>query len=92
MAQKRLAAIERTRVELGGVGYVIVRETVFDELCRRAKVTAARGEPAGADLSAELGEDRATLAEKLTRRRQATGLSQAQLAPRGYSSRDPESY
>ncbi len=69
-------------VELDGVRYVIVREAVFRQLCREAGV---RDEPESSDDGlAEPGFDldRASLAEKIVRRRRASGLSQAELARR----------
>ena len=59
-----------------------VRETVFDELCRRAKVVPAQADSKEAALPSDLNVDRASLAEKLIRRRRAAGLSQAELARR----------
>jgi DNA-binding XRE family transcriptional regulator len=74
-------ALDVRRVELDGICYVILREPVFDYLCEQAGVkpqpAPSDGEPVpGFDL------DRATLAAKLVRRRQAAGLSQAELARR----------
>ena len=69
-------------VELDGVRYVIVRESVFDRLCRKAGIdpkSPPNREEAGV-ATVEL--DRASLAEKLVRRRLAAGLSQAELARR----------
>lgn len=73
--------IDCRRVELDGVRYVILRESAFDCLCERAGVRPGRtvaAEPADGGL--EL--DRASLAERLVRRRRAAGLSQAELARR----------
>ncbi len=72
--------IDCRRVELDGVRYVILRESIFEELCQRAKVSA-EPEPKGDGPPSE-EFDGATLAEKLIRRRRATGLSQAELARR----------
>jgi DNA-binding XRE family transcriptional regulator len=71
--------IDHQRVELDGIRYVVLRETLFEALCQRACVghqSPQRETPAtpGLDL------DRATLAEKLVRRRRVAGLSQAELA------------
>lgn len=68
------------RVELDGVRYVILRESVFEELCQRAKVST-EPEPKG-DATPSEEFDGATLADKLNRRRRAAGLSQAELARR----------
>jgi len=73
--------IDCTRLELDGVRYVILRESVFQQLCEQAGVLS--GETAEDDAGAfspALGLDRTSLAEKLTRRRVAVGLSQAELA------------
>ena len=81
MCAKARSKINYRSVELDGVRYVIVRESVFDRLCERANVQAA--------LAAEVGQtpdatdlDGVTLAEKLLRRRLAARLSQADLARR----------
>ncbi|MCL4203183.1 MAG: helix-turn-helix transcriptional regulator [Pirellulaceae bacterium] len=81
MAKTRRTGIECQRVELGGIRYVIVREAVFDGLCQQAgveQVQDSSSEAAGADFAA----DPTSLATKLIRRRQAAGLSQAELARR----------
>ena len=82
MAAKRREKIDCRRVELDGVRYVIVRESAFEALCRRAGVDGQPAEPNDRGLAAGLDIDRATLAEKLLRRRRACGLSQAELARR----------
>jgi len=69
-------------VELDGVQYVILRETAFRSLCRKAHVD---GQVPSADektVSDGLDMDRASLARKLVRRRRVAGLSQAELARR----------
>ena len=78
--KKSLQRVDCRRVELDGVRYVILRESVFGELCRQAKVSAGSGDDGPEVLREEL--DGATLAEKLIRRRRASGLSQAELARR----------
>jgi DNA-binding XRE family transcriptional regulator len=82
MPAKRPEMIDCRRVELDGVRYVIVREPVFEALCRKAGVDGQAPEPSDQRLAAGLDLDRATLAEKLRRRRRACGLSQAELARR----------
>jgi len=80
MTKRPGTKVDCRRVELDGIRYVILRESVFEELCERAKVSA---EPKAEALEAASGEfDGATLAEKLIRRRRAAGLSQAELARR----------
>lgn len=71
-----------TRLELAGIRYAIIPESLFEDLCRRAKVSPVAAETPSASLSTELAEDTLSLAEKLVRRRQAVGLSQAELARR----------
>jgi len=84
MARKKRPAIDCRRVELDGVRYVIVRESVFEQLCRKAGVDQgpAEAKEQALDLEPSLGLDRASLAERLVRRRRAAGLSQAELARR----------
>ena len=80
MSKQLMKAVDCRRIELDGVRYVILRESVFDALCRRADVSL-EGAPQGPEKGvAEL--DGANLAEKLIRRRQASGLGQAELARR----------
>ena len=69
-------------VELDGVRYVIVRESVFDRLCERAHVEAAPTPAAEEKPEAAMDLDSVSLAEKLQRRRLAVRLSQAELARR----------
>lgn len=69
------------RVELDGVRYAIVRASALEWLCERAGVDLAAGAAPGAEgLGLDL--DRASLAAKLSRRRKAAGLTQAELARR----------
>jgi ribosome-binding protein aMBF1 (putative translation factor) len=69
-------------VELDGTGYVILRESVFNRLCRKAGI-APKSPPDHEERGgAALDLDRASLAEKLVRRRLGAGLSQAELARR----------
>ncbi|MBN2581042.1 MAG: helix-turn-helix transcriptional regulator [Pirellulales bacterium] len=79
MSCKPVERIECRRVELDGLRYVIVRESVFENVCRRAGISRrafADGEEQGLDL------DGAALAERLVLRRRAAGLSQTALARR----------
>jgi DNA-binding XRE family transcriptional regulator len=69
-------------VELDGVRYVILRESVFDQLCRKAGLTNTGSEDKEENLTPAFDIDRVSLAEKLRRRRRAAGLSQAELARR----------
>ena len=82
MARTFLRAINYRNVELDGIRYVILPETVFELLCERARVD--QGNPSGDEDTATPGLDfdRASLAQKLVRRRRAAGLSQAALARR----------
>jgi DNA-binding XRE family transcriptional regulator len=82
MANGNQPVIDCRRVELDGSGYVILRESVFDYLCRKAGVRPPAPPAAAAPAGAGLDLDSARLAEKLLRRRLAAGLSQAELARR----------
>jgi len=77
----RQLRLDCKRVELDGVRYVIVREALFERLCEMAGIDRCRSDP-GEELAAGFDLDRASLAEKLVRRRRAAGLSQAELARR----------
>jgi ribosome-binding protein aMBF1 (putative translation factor) len=81
MSKRTHPPIDCRRLELDGVRYVVVRESVFDALCQKARVQsgsiAEHEKPDGG-----LGLDSVSLAEKLVRRRRAAGLSQADLARR----------
>ena len=82
MARKNKQMVRCKRVELDGIRYVILRESVFDRLCESAGLQhsyASSGEEA---LAPGFDLDRASLAEKLVRRRRAAGLTQAELARR----------
>ncbi|NOX55148.1 MAG: helix-turn-helix transcriptional regulator [Planctomycetes bacterium] len=79
MARRKRRPIKCKRIELDGIRYVIVRESVFDRLCEKAGVDA---EEAAQITSEDLDWEPASLAEKLVRRRLACGLSQAELARR----------
>lgn len=74
-------AIDCRRLELDGIRYVILRESAFDYLCEKAGLGSNRA-PADSLSEGGLPLDRASLAEKLVRRRLAAGLSQAELARR----------
>jgi DNA-binding XRE family transcriptional regulator len=73
-------ALDCKRVELDGVSYVILRESVFQRLCEQAGVAPGEAGEEASELSSGAGLDRTSLAEKLARRRVAAGLSQAELA------------
>jgi len=80
MPAKRNAPVDCRRVELDGIRYVILRESLFEQLCRKAGRES--GSAAEEPLEAGLPMDRVSLAEKLSRRRRAVGLTQAELARR----------
>jgi DNA-binding XRE family transcriptional regulator len=82
MCAKAKTKIDYRRVELDGVRYVIVRESLFDRLCERANVEAVPAPAAGQTPEAATDLDKVSLAEKLMRRRLASRLSQAELARR----------
>ena len=74
--------IDCRRIELDGVRYVIIRESVFERLCNKAGVRTLDGQSAESRPDATLDIAGASLAEKLVRRRVAARLSQAELARR----------
>ncbi|MCE5268703.1 MAG: helix-turn-helix domain-containing protein [Planctomycetaceae bacterium] len=80
MKEKQPPSIEHRTVELDGVVYVILRETAFDALCRKAGVDPQIVADGGQSLTVGADLDRASLAAKLVRRRRIAGLSQAELA------------
>ena len=80
--KKKRTTIECERLELGGVRYVILRETLFDQLCQKAGVVDARSAASENLAISDLGMDETSMAAKLIRRRQAAGLTQAGLARR----------
>lgn len=71
--------IDHSRVELDGVRYVILRENVFAQLCKKAKIPLDDSSPSETEAAA-FDLDQPSLAQKLVRRRRASGLSQAELA------------
>ncbi|MGO8753538.1 MAG: helix-turn-helix domain-containing protein [Thermoguttaceae bacterium] len=81
MAKKTRSAIDCRRLDLDGIRYVILRESAFDDLCEKAGVCPSQA-PADGPPEGTLNLDQVSLAEKLVRRRQAAGLSQAELARR----------
>jgi DNA-binding XRE family transcriptional regulator len=74
--------IDCKRIELDGIRYVIVRESVFEGLCQRAGLQGGCCKSGDDTLASGIDLDRASLAGKLIRRRNAAGLSQAELARR----------
>lgn len=82
MAKRGVKRIDFTPIELDGVRYVILREAAFRKLCDAAGVPAA--EPMAGDplLAAAVDSGSESLANKLIRRRQVAGLTQAELARR----------
>jgi len=69
-------------VELDGVRYVIVRESLFDRICKKAGVEVTQDASVEGTNEPAFDMDGTSLAIKLTRRRKAAGLSQAELARR----------
>jgi DNA-binding XRE family transcriptional regulator len=82
MVKKKRTTIDCQRVELDGIRYVILRETLLDQLCQQAGVERFQDSSPEAAAGADFQADPTTLAAKLIRRRQAAGLSQAELARR----------
>jgi DNA-binding XRE family transcriptional regulator len=82
MVKKKSQIIDCHKMELDGIRYVILRESAYEYLCKHARVEDV-GIPEDESLfSPGFGTDRATLAKKLVRRRQAADLSQIELARR----------
>jgi transcriptional regulator with XRE-family HTH domain len=81
-ASKKPSRFEHQTVHLDGNRYVILRESVFQQLCRHAGVQTPKPPPSGESRAQDIETDRMSLAEKLTERRRATGMSQATLARR----------
>lgn len=82
MARSGGPVVDCKRVELDGVRYVILRESAFARLCEMAGLDQHSPSSGEEELAPSFDLDRASLAERLARRRQATGLSQAELARR----------
>jgi DNA-binding XRE family transcriptional regulator len=70
------------RMELDGIRYVILRESVFEQLCEKAGIAETNEKALDENLTPAFDIDRASLSEKLRRRRRAAGLTQAELARR----------
>lgn len=75
-------SVDCHRLELDGIRYVIVRESVFDLLCQKTGLANSESAGAAENQTPAFDIDRASLAEKLRRRRRAAGLSQVELARR----------
>jgi DNA-binding XRE family transcriptional regulator len=82
MKSKSNRGIEFRQVELDGMRYVIIRASLFEKICHRAGISFPSALDEEKAISPGFELDRATLAEKLMRRRRASGLSQADLARR----------
>jgi len=82
MTKRTQPALDYRSVELDGMRYVILRESAFELLCGKARLGTRVAPPNEATAAPGLDLDRASLAEKLVRRRRAAGLSQAELARR----------
>ncbi len=81
MAKKKHSKIDCQRIELGGISYVILRDSDFQCLCKMAGVE--QDDPSVEQAPGiRLDLDRASLAERLIKRRRVAGLSQAELARR----------
>jgi ribosome-binding protein aMBF1 (putative translation factor) len=76
------SGIDMRRVELDGIRYVILRESVFELLCGKAGIEHDHSEDNDALIERDWDVDKASLADRLVRRRQAAGLSQAELSRR----------
>jgi DNA-binding XRE family transcriptional regulator len=79
---KERSFLEYRTVELDGVRYVILRESLFERLCKLGQVDCGFASGDTTAPAAGLDLDRASLAERLVLRRRAAGLSQIELARR----------
>ena len=75
-------SIDHRSVELDGVRYVILRESIFELLCQKASIMIDAPTSGEDTASSDFDLDQPSLADKLVRRRRAAGLSQAELARR----------
>lgn len=85
MSRARVERVACEVVELDGVRYAILRESVLQRVCQRAGAEFAHPTPRAALRPSELPEaelDGATLAARLLTRRKRASLSQAELARR----------
>jgi DNA-binding XRE family transcriptional regulator len=85
MSRARVERVACEVVELDGVRYAIVPESVLQRLCQRAGAEFVRPAPRAAIRPGELADaelDGAALARRLLTRRKRAGLSQAHLARR----------
>lgn len=80
MNGKRLRRVAYSPLDLEGVRYAVVRESVLLELCRRADFEAACAAPQPVVAVDEL--DNARVAARLVARRRAADVGQAALARR----------
>jgi ribosome-binding protein aMBF1 (putative translation factor) len=82
MIKEKSQKLDCRRLELDGIRYVIIRESLFDQICRKAKIKDVCYKLDEELSSPDLETDKVLLAKKLIRRRQAAGLSQIELARR----------
>ena len=82
MTRKTRQCIKYRLLELGGVRYAIIRESTFEYLCQQAHMSWQELDADTEGSKSALDVDGYLLAEKLIRRRVASGLSQAELARR----------
>ena len=85
MSRARAERVAYEVVELDGVRYAILRESVLQRLWQRGGAECTKPAPQTARLPGELPEadlDGARLAARLLTRRKRAGLSQAELARR----------
>ena len=84
MGQTQRKSVNYSVVELDGVPYAILRESLLRELCRQAKIVPA-GSPGGRERPADHpvetdALDARAMAGRIIERRKRAGLSQAALA------------
>ena len=80
MKRRSPRSLSYQAIELEGVRYAVVRESLLQDLCRQADVNAAAVCTSSGLTEVEF--DRETLARRLTLRRKRAGLTQAELARR----------
>ena len=81
MAKRRIKQPNHSTVELDGRAYVMLRREAFVRLCKAAGVAGVEEKsPRMSGGLAPFEVDRATLAQRLRRRRMDAGLGQAELA------------
>jgi DNA-binding XRE family transcriptional regulator len=82
MSNETRSWVDHRSVELDGVRYVILRENVFELICEKANIPLDGSSRGILGSAAAFDLDQSSLAQKMMRRRRASGLSQVELARR----------